>query len=373
MTTTPATHLQTIPRVAFPFTALVGQQALQQALLLVAIDPGIGGVLISGPRGTAKSTAARALAALLPSAPFVTLPLAASLEQLVGTLSVEDALRDGQLRLAPGLVARAHNGVLYVDEVNLLPDALVDALLDVASSGVNTVERDGISQQHAARFVLVGTMNPEEGDIRPQLLDRFGLSVRLDNPRDPQQRHTILRTRLAFDDNPQALMAEHAEALDALAAKVAHARTALPALLWSDAVLHHAAQLALAAKVDGVRADLVMLRAARAHAAFEGRSTVAEYDVDAVAELALAHRRAEPAQPPAKSQPASTPPKTPPHATASTSGDAANSPDADRADAQGNPNRPPKTAPQGDWGAMTPLSSGTTRVASIGAWPAKKA
>ena len=349
--------IQTTPRVVFPFTALVGQQALQQALLLVAIDPGIGGVLISGPRGTAKSTAARALAALLPSAPFVTLPLAASLEQVVGTLSVEDALRDGKLRLAPGLVARAHLGVLYVDEANLLPDALVDALLDVAASGVNTVERDGISQQHAARFVLVGTMNSEEGDIRPQLLDRFGLSVRLDNPRDPQQRHIILRTRLAFDDNPQSVMAEHAEALDALAARVAQARAALSALHWSDAVLHHAAQLALAAGVDGVRADLVMLRAARAHAAFEGRSAVTMHDVDAVAELALAHRRAEHAQLPARSASAATPPQSPP----SSDGDAANAPHSGQAHAQG------------DWGAMTPMPSGTTRVAAIGAWPAKKA
>jgi magnesium chelatase subunit I len=362
MTTTTAPQLETTPRVVFPFTALVGQQALQQALLLVAIDPSIGGVLISGPRGTAKSTAARALAALLPSAPFVTLPLAASLEQVVGTLSVEDALRDGTLRLSPGLVARAHLGVLYVDEANLLPDALVDALLDVAASGVNTVERDGISQQHAARFVLVGTMNPEEGDIRPQLLDRFGLSVQLDNPRDPQQRHAILRTRLAFDDNPQALMAEHAETLGALAAKVLHARVALPALYWSDAVLHHAAQLALAAGVDGVRADLVMLRAARAHAALEGHSTVTAHDVDVVAELALAHRRSEHAQPPARS-PSAIPPPPPPSTqqpAPSSGGDAANAPHSGQAHAPG------------DWGAMAPLPSGTTRVVSIGAWPAKK-
>ena len=371
------TTVQAAPRVAFPFTALVGQQALQQALLLVAIDPGIGGVLISGPRGTAKSTAARALAALLPGAPFVTLPLAASLEQVVGTLSVEDALRDGTLRLAPGLVARAHLGVLYVDEANLLPDALVDALLDVAASGVNTVERDGISQQHAARFVLVGTMNPEEGEIRPQMLDRFGLSVRLDNPRDPQQRHTILRTRLAFDDNPHALMAEHAEALDALAAKVVNARAALPSLHWSDAVLHHAAQLALAAGVDGVRADLVMLRAARAHAALAGSSTVTENDVDAVAELALAHRRAEhaqPTQPPAKSLSATPPPKSQPQSPLPPSGDdGANAPHADQTPAPHDQNHPPETGAQGDWGAMPPKPSGTTRVASTGAWSAKKA
>ena len=167
-----AFSLSSVPATAFPFTALVGHEALQRALLLAAIDPGMGGVLISGPRGTAKSTSARALAALLPEAPFVTLPLAASLEQLVGTLNLEDVLRDGQVRLAPGLVARAHGGVLYVDEVNLLPDALVDSLLDVAASGVNTVERDGVSHQHAARFVLVGTMNPEEGELRQALARR---------------------------------------------------------------------------------------------------------------------------------------------------------------------------------------------------------
>ena len=359
MTPLSVTSLHAAPRVAFPFTALVGQQTLQQALLLVAIDPRIGGVLISGPRGTAKSTAARALAALLPNAPFVTLPLAASLEQVVGTLSVEDALRDGTLRLSPGLVARAHLGVLYVDEANLLPDALVDALLDVAASGVNTVERDGISQQHAARFVLVGTMNPEEGDIRPQLLDRFGLSVRLDNPRDPQQRHTILRTRLAFDDNPQALMAEHADALSSLVTQVLNARTALPTLHWSDAVLHHAAQLALAAGVDGVRADLVMLRAARAHAALQGHGSVTEHDVDAVAELALAHRRSEHA-PPAKPPAPHSPPPMPAPTSAPSEGEPTEAPQSESSPAQG------------DWGAMAPLPSDTTRVASIGGWPAKK-
>ena len=359
MTPLSVTPLHAAPRVAFPFTALVGQQTLQQALLLVAIDPRIGGVLISGPRGTAKSTAARALAALLPNAPFVTLPLAASLEQVVGTLSVEDALRDGTLRLSPGLVARAHLGVLYVDEANLLPDALVDALLDVAASGVNTVERDGISQQHAARFVLVGTMNPEEGDIRPQLLDRFGLSVQLDNPRDPQQRHTILRTRLAFDDNPEALMAEHADALSSLVTQVLNARTALPMLHWSDAVLHHAAQLALAAGVDGVRADLVMLRAARAHAALQGHGSVTEHDVDAVAELALAHRRSEHA-PPAKPPAPHSPPPMPAPTSAPSEGEPTEAPQSESSPAQG------------DWGAMAPLPSDTTRVASIGGWPAKK-
>ena len=346
------TTVEPAARAAFPFTALVGQPDLQRALLLAAIDPGVGGVLISGPRGTAKSTAARALAAMLPQAPFVTLPLSASLEQLVGTLNVEDVLRDGLVRLEPGLVARAHGGVLYVDEVNLLPDALVDALLDVAASGVNTVERDGISQQHAARFVLVGTMNPEEGELRPQLLDRFGLSVTLENASDAGLRQAILRARLAFDEDPQAMLAQHAPELARLGAQVAAARVALPRLHWSDTVLTHAAHASLAAGVDGMRADLVMLRSARALAALEGRDAVTTNDVDSVAEFALAHRRSEqPAQAPvprAMSQPAPA------------NGRAGMDP------------RQPKQA-EGDWGELPPTPVGTTRITSTGAWPPKKA
>jgi magnesium chelatase subunit I len=346
-------------RAAFPFTALVGQPQLQRALQLAAIDPGIGGVLISGPRGTAKSTAARALAALLPGAPFVTLPLAASLEQLVGTLNVEDVLRDGRVRLAPGLLARAHGGVLYVDEVNLLPDALVDALLDAAASGVNTVERDGISRRHAARFVLVGTMNPEEGELRPQLLDRFGLSLVLANPVDAAQRTAILRARLGFDENPAALARQHAQEQAALSAALVAARAALPRLAWSDEVLRHAAACAIAAGVDGMRADLVMLRAARALAALQGRGEVTPADVDAVAELALAHRRPE--------------------------GGAAQAPEngscKGSSQPQNNPERlqdqPPAASappvPQGDWGALPAQPEGTAKVHAIAGWPPKKA
>ncbi|MDV2232856.1 ATP-binding protein, partial [Burkholderia pseudomallei] len=255
---------------AYPFSALIGQAALQQALLLVAVDPGLGGVLVSGPRGTAKSTAARALAELLPEGRFVTLPLSASDEQVTGSLDLASALADNTVRFSPGLVARAHLGVLYVDEINLLPDALVDALLDAAASGVNTVERDGVSHSHAARFALVGTMNPEEGELRPQLLDRFGLMVELANCYDAARRQRIVKARLAFDLDPHGFRAQYRDAQAALVAQIRAARAALPALAFDDAAHARVAELCLGAAVDGLRGDLVMLRAARALAALDG-------------------------------------------------------------------------------------------------------
>lgn len=278
----------------FPFSALLGQETLQRALLLAAIDPGIGGVLIEGPRGTAKSTSARAMSELLPEGHFVTLPLGASEEQLIGSLDIEGALKHGDVKFAPGLLSKAHGGVLYVDEVNLLPDALVDQLLDVAASQVNIVERDGISHSHPASFALIGTMNREEGELRPQLLDRFGLALALDNCRDIALRQQIIRARLEFDLDPQVFRARFAAQQKKLADDIERARSALASLHFDDALLAHASALCIDAAVDGLRADLVMLRAARALAALRGDEQIVPQHIDAVAELALYHRRQVP-------------------------------------------------------------------------------
>ncbi|MGE8145226.1 ATP-binding protein [Pseudomonas frederiksbergensis] len=292
----------------FPLSAVVGADDLKLALYLTAIDPKIGGVLIEGPRGMAKSTLARGLADLLASGQFVTLPLGATEERLVGTLDLDAALSDGRAQFSPGVLAKADGGVLYVDEVNLLPDHLVDLLLDVAASGTNLIERDGISHRHSARFVLIGTMNPEEGELRPQLLDRFGLNVALSGHTAPAERGQIIRRRLDFDSDPQGFCANWESQQHALRERCQQARSILASIPLDDAALAQITERCFAAGVDGLRADLVWLRAARAHAAWRGANAIDEEDIDAVAEFALRHRRRE--HPHAQPQPAPQSPST---------------------------------------------------------------
>lgn len=306
----------------FPFSAIVGQEAMKQAMVLTAIDPGIGGVLVFGDRGTGKSTAVRALAALLPPisvvegcpvnaariedcpdwapppsgriiarpTPVIDLPLGATEDRVVGALDIERALTRGEKAFEPGLLARANRGYLYIDEVNLLEDHIVDLLLDVAQSGENVVEREGLSIRHAARFVLVGSGNPEEGELRPQLLDRFGLSVEVRSPRDIETRVEVMRRRDAYEHANAAFM-KRWRAQDARLRKaILAAREALPGLKTPGAVLHDCAALCIALGSDGLRGELTLLRAARAQAAFEGAASVTRAHLKAVAPSALSHR-----------------------------------------------------------------------------------
>ena len=320
----------------FPFSAIIGQQRLKLALTLCAIDPKIGGVLLSGARGTAKSTIARALLDLTPKGEsggqFVSLPLGASEERITGSLNLEKVLADGNVDFAPGLLHRAHKGILYVDEVNLLADHLVDLLLDVAASGFNTVERDGISHRHAAEFVLVGTMNPEEGELRPQLLDRYGLCVQVRDDFSEQERVAIVRSRLAYDANPERFVHMFANQQASLVERCNAARQQLAAVNMNDKRLAEIAALCVNEGVEGVRADIVIHRAARAHAAYEGRDEVSSGDIEAVAEFALAHRRREQPEAPPQSQQNNPPPP------------------------QSSQTQQPEA---GDWGEMPPVQIGT--------------
>jgi magnesium chelatase subunit D len=274
----------------FPFSAVVGQDHARAALLLATIDPAIGGVLLRGDKGSAKSTLARGLAALLPDdAPFVELPLGATEDRVLGSLDLRAALHAGEVeQFRPGLLAAAHGGVLYVDEVNLLPDHLVDALLDAAASGVNRVERDGVSHEHAARFVLVGSMNPEEGELRPQLLDRFGLAVEIRTPDDPELRAEAVRRRLAFDaGTPFAEGTTWHQGDGQLRVRLAAAR---PAALSAE-VVRFAAHTAVEVGAESLRADIVLCRAAAALAGWERRDQATVEDIARVAPLVLSHRR----------------------------------------------------------------------------------
>ncbi len=326
-------------QATFPFSAIVEQPQLKTALLLCAVDPSLGGVLIRGDKGTAKSTAARALTDILPliervagcafncapgspyqhcetcnpvgaalaalvetkvsptmnphlqPVPFVTLPLGATEDRVIGTLDLEQALKGGQRVFKPGLLAAAHRGILYIDEVNLLPDHLVDVLLDAAAMGVNAVQREGLSVTHPARFTLIGTMNLEEGDLRPQLLDRFGLMVEVTAPRDKGLRSEVVRRRIAFEANPAAYAAAWMHEQQALRHQLATAQQLLPEVTLDDALLDLISHLCCEFEVASLRADIVMHKAARALAALEGRSRVTPQDVRGAAELVLPHRR----------------------------------------------------------------------------------
>jgi magnesium chelatase subunit D len=300
----------------FPFSAIVGQEAMKRALIFNAIDPSIGGLLITGTRGTAKSTAARAMAALLPyieviagdafntapsteqsektayiPTPFVNLPVGATEDRVLGALDVERALQAGERHFEPGLLARANRGVLYVDEVNLLPDHLVDVLLDAVAMGINRVEREGVSFTHEARVILIGTMNPEEGELRPQLLDRFGLSVSVTGYFEPHTRREVVQRRIAFEINPQTYIQQWKEIEITLSARIERARTLLASVSVPDEQLDAIVEACAEAQADGLRADIVAYKTARAIAAFDGRSEVNSADVVEGLALALAHRR----------------------------------------------------------------------------------
>jgi magnesium chelatase subunit D len=283
-------------RPDFPFSAVVGQEELKLALVLAAIDPTIGGVLITGERGTAKSTAARGVAALLPkttegkAAPFVELPLGATEDRVVGSIDISRVLQDGRTELRSGLLARADGGVLYVDEVNLLPDHIVDLLLDAAAGGWVTVERDGISAGEAARFVLVGTMNPEEGELRPQFVDRFGLCVHVRGLAVREVRIAAIRQRLSFDDQPNHVLEALHPAEQALREGIVAARERLAGLAITDAHLAIVAAISSDQRLDGIRGDLAIIKAARALAAWEAAPDIREEHIRRAAPLALSHR-----------------------------------------------------------------------------------
>ena len=279
----------------YPFSALVGHDRLRLALVLCAVQREIGGVLIRGEKGTAKSTAVRGLAAVLSAvdedARLVELPIGATEDRVVGSLDLQRVLRDGEHAFSPGLLARAHGGVLYVDEVNLLHDHLVDVLLDAAAMGRVHVERDGVSHSHEARFVLIGTMNPEEGELRPQLLDRFGLTVDVAASRVVDVRVEVVRRRMAYEADPEGFAARYADDDAELARRIVAARASVSDVVLPDVELRRIAALCAAFDVDGMRADLVVARTAVAHAAWRGAATVTEEDIRVAAELALPHRR----------------------------------------------------------------------------------
>ena len=316
-------------KLLFPFVSIVGQEDMKRALLLNIVDPGIGGALIKGEKGTAKSTTVRSLAQILPSrntvrrcafncdpsrpdrlCPYcsdrlskgeglesedvpmrvVELPLSATEDRVAGTLDIEHVLKTGEKKFEPGVLAQANGNLLYVDEVNLLDDHIVDLLLDSAAMGVNYIEREGVSFSHPSRFILVGTMNPEEGELRPQLLDRFGLSVDVKGDRDMEQRMEVVRRRIAFDTDPAAYTEKVKGETEAMRSKIVKARELLPKVTADDSILKAVVTVTTNFGIDGHRADITMMKAAKANAALEGRTSVEKDDIRAVAALVLSHR-----------------------------------------------------------------------------------
>ena len=316
-------------KLLFPFVSIVGQEDMKRALLLNIVDPGIGGALIKGEKGTAKSTTVRSLSQILPyrtsvrDCPFncdpnrpdrlcpycsdrhasgstldsvdvqmrvVELPLSATEDRVAGTLDIEHVLKTGEKKFEPGVLAQANGNLLYVDEVNLLDDHIVDLLLDSAAMGVNYIEREGVSFSHPSRFILVGTMNPEEGELRPQLLDRFGLSVDVKGDRDMAQRMEVVRRRIAFDTDPEAYTEKVREETESMRERITLAREMLPKVTTDDSILRAVVAVTTSFGIDGHRADITMMKAAKANAALEGRTAVTKDDIRAVPALVLSHR-----------------------------------------------------------------------------------
>ncbi len=316
-------------KLNFPFTAIVGQEKMKLALVLNAINPKLSGVLIRGEKGTAKSTAVRSLAVLLPNlkvvkeCPFhcdpadvhkmcaqcsekmraqeqleveerqtrvINLPVNATEDRVVGTLDLEHAIKKGEKRFEPGVLADANRGILYVDEVNLLDDHIVDVLLDSAAMGVNSIEREGVSYSHPSEFILVGTMNPEEGELRPQLLDRFGLCVNIEGIADPEQRVEVVKRWVAFEENPKAFLEEWQQSEKDLRERIVFARSILPKVRISDDMLNKIAHISIQIGVDGHRADIIMMKTAKTVAAYHQRTTVNYTDLEEAADMALQHR-----------------------------------------------------------------------------------